>query len=649
MRRIPAFLLSAYLAVLLATSTVAAAEDLRLTGPIGDSEVFSGHVTALRDPEGRLQPQDLTGTDAGFMALETPTADFGYTRDVIWLRLALRNETVDAHEWLLHVQENFMREFAVWSLDEAGILHLLESHTPETRFHDRKVAYPQIAIPLVLEPGARSVLLVRYASGGETELSFAIETEDSFDRLASRKTAKHFVYYGMMLILIIAASIAFLTGGKPIFAAYAAYATSGLLYLMHADGTAFQYLWPRFPGVNGQASVGLGAALIVTGSQFARMFVQTARYHPLMDRILIANILVAFALVGLAFYDSQASKKLLVLMAMISCLLFLVAGVIAAFSRFREVRFYLLAWFGALLASGLMTARHWLGIEVSEEFQFDAIRIVLVADAGLMGFAIIDRVNQLRRLRQTALETALQEAQRNLDLGQRLATLEQRHALAVELARSQQRALADTAHDLRQPLQALRLNVQALLRGGSKTGAKPTDFEATFDYLEELVSRELDRHGALASVSTPERHRVDEVLSAVHTMFAASAQKTGGKMRYVRTGRMTSLPPLDLMRIASNLVSNAVKYAPGGKVLLGVRRHRKGWRLEVHDTGPGLAPDEFQLAQERAVRLPAGAALSEGNGFGLSIVMEIAQRHGLLVQLCPRRRTGTSILVHVPD
>ena len=61
--------------------------------------------------------------------------------------------------------------------------------------------------------------------------------------------------------------------------------------------------------------------------------------------------------------------------------------------------------------------------------------------------------------------------------------------------------------------------------------------------------------------------------------------------------------PFVLMRIVANLVSNAIKYTDKGRVLLGCRRHGDMLRIEVHDTGPGMTPEDFAQAGLRAVRL----------------------------------------------
>lgn len=625
-----------------------------LTGPETKAEtILSVGGEQFRDVGGRLTI--ATAPDADFQPIGRMTADFGYTQDIGWVRVPLRNDTAGISDWRLHFRSNFLPEFAVWQIDPGAAPILRERHVPNTTFGERVVSYPEIVVPIVLPPGAETMVYIRYASGGSTKLSFAVLSAEEFAIRAASRTARNFVYYGMMTFMVAAALLACALTRRTIFASYALYAGSALLYIMHADGNAFNFLWPNAPLFNGYVSVLLGSGIIVFGAVFARLFLQTRRYHPVLNALLLGVIALTLTLVAItAFGGTQTVKKLLVLLAFLSILLFAVSGLVAARKRFREVRFYVIAWIGAFAASGLMTARHWLGLDLSEELQFDAMRIVLVVDAAMMGLAIIDNVAQLRTAQQRSLEQALRETRRNLELNRRLADLERNYAVSIEMANAHQRRLAETAHDLRQPLAALRLNVNRLLNGAATSapgsGPSPDDFEENFKYLETLVANEisrLDQDAPPPDAPQNEAYRIEDVLTTVVQMFTPTAASAGLRLRHVRSSAMTRLPPLDLMRICSNLIDNAIKYTPDGSILVGVRRVNGTVRLEVHDTGPGMTRDAFDKARGHSARLDHGDGI-EGAGLGLSIINDLARLHGLKFELCENRQNGTGIAITLP-
>jgi signal transduction histidine kinase len=610
-----------------------------------------GHVDYVLDPDRNwtLDQLSMGGQPDRFRPVETLTADFGYTKANIWLRFEVQTTGDVGRAWQIHFRENFLQVLDVYQVMPDGAVRHLESHNGQTAFGKRTIAYPEMVVAFEMDPNSSSQFFVKYRSGGSSQLSFALRSKSEFEALASRKTAKNFIYYGMLLLLIMASAMAFLATRRLIFAAYFVYGSFGLLFIMHGDGNAFQYFWPKLPQFNGFASVVLGSGLVASGATFARLFLTTRQYHPLLDKVLWGLVALAAALlVSTAFVDTQIVKKTLVFIALISTLTFLISGLVAARTRLKEVRFYVVAWSGAVISSAIMASRHWLGIEISEELQFDSMRIVFVLDAALMGAAILDRINQLRQAQKDGLQSGLGEAQRNLALSGRLRELEDKYTLATELAEKKQQRLTDTVHDLRQPLHALRLNIQRLIDGKGPGDIKPEQIEETFGYLEGLVSNELSPAALrLAPIKNDEVPDTVEVLRNVHEMFAVDAKAKGLDLRVVSSGLAVHLPPLDLMRIVMNLVSNAIKYTQTGSVLVGIRRRDGVFWLEVHDTGSGMSSGAFAQLLVRTVRGDAPAEI-EGNGLGLSIVQNLVSKHALKIKAGIRPSGGTCVRVSLP-
>ncbi|MCA8930554.1 MAG: 7TM-DISM domain-containing protein, partial [Alphaproteobacteria bacterium] len=204
-------------------------------------------------------------------------------------------------------------------------------------------------------------------------------------------------------------------------------------------------------------------------------------------RLLFALIAGTILLDAALFLPAlQLLKKLLVMMSLLAFLTFTVSGVWSYLKGHKEVRFYMLAWLGVMLSSLLMNLRHIVGLEIPQETVHDSMRAVMVLDAMMMGLAIADRYNQLRRSRQVAMQQNLESARHRLELNQRLSDLTERHDEAVRQARSRDGHIQNLVHDLRQPLHALRLNVMSLT---DTPQAQPERMEAAFAYLEGLIGQ----------------------------------------------------------------------------------------------------------------------------------------------------------------
>lgn len=620
-----------------------------------EAKAFAGVISAHRDAQAALTVQAALAlqADGGFAPVQSHAPNFGFTPEPIWLYLPLDNPT-DIEDWRLRLRENFFQEFSAWHIPEGGVPQLLEDQNETTGFGTRAVQWSELVVGFRQPPGSKGALIIRYRSGGSSEVEFTAFSADRFNTWAAEKTARHFLFYGMLILLTLAALAVWLATQQPVFLAYAVYAASGLMFVMHGDGNTFRYLWPDAPGFNAFATVPLGVSIIVFGANFARQFLQTSLYHPVFDKLLWGTIGLTIAVgASSAFLDTQMIKKVLVLMAFASVLLFTASGLNAARTRLREVRFFVLAWFGAVVSASIMTGRHWLGIEISEEVQFNSMRVVFVLDAALMGFAIIDRINAIRKSRADALNASLAQAQQNLALSRRMQTLEQRYTIASDLAQTREQQVADAIHDLRQPLHALRLAVQDML-SGSDTGRKPQrqEIEESFRFLEGLVADELAAHmgpPAPKARSDDDAVALDEVFAAVCAMFENDARAKGLTLTVVPTQAILRLPAIAVMRILTNLVSNALRYTPAGEVRLEATPEGDSLSIAVHDTGPGLSDAQFAAALERGVRLvEAGAA--EGSGLGLAIVSRTCGDCGLTLGLLPSRLGGTSLGVTVgPD
>lgn len=190
--------------------------------------------------------------------------------------------------------------------------------------------------------------------------------------------------------------------------------------------------------------------------------------------------------------------------------------------------------------------------------------------------------------------------------------------------------LAATSHDIRQPLQAMALLLGGLHRqvngeAGRKTlRAVERSLIASMELLDSLLEySRLDAGALRPSVGAA---RLDDVIESAVSAFQAEAAQKGIAIRIVPTGAIVRTDPQLLGRIVRNLVSNAIKYTAEGRVLIGCRRVGGRTRLEIWDTGCGIADDRQRQIFWEFVQLREGRA--GGLGLGLAIVDRLARLLG---------------------
>jgi two-component system, OmpR family, sensor kinase len=196
--------------------------------------------------------------------------------------------------------------------------------------------------------------------------------------------------------------------------------------------------------------------------------------------------------------------------------------------------------------------------------------------------------------------------------------------------------VADAAHELRSPLTALKLQMQAAERARDDATRHAailqlrSGIERSIALVEQLLAlARLEGQGEepAEAVDLEElaRQTVAQLLPLAHARSVDLGLASGETVQV--TGNRDSLH-----LILRNLLDNAVKYAPaGGRVDITLGRDEAGAWLAVEDSGPGIPEAEQERVFDRFYRVPGSEA--EGSGLGLSIVKMVADRLGAQVRL----------------
>ena len=207
-------------------------------------------------------------------------------------------------------------------------------------------------------------------------------------------------------------------------------------------------------------------------------------------------------------------------------------------------------------------------------------------------------------------------------------------AAAEEANLSKTRFLAAASHDILQPLNAARLYATSLAEQARAQGCPAQlhdlsdNVDASLEAVEDILTTLLDisRLDAGAMKAEIGAVRLDDLFQQLKIDFAPQAAAKNLALSFVRTTAVVRADRRLLRRLLQNFVSNAVKYTPRGKVLVGVRRAgAQRVRIEVWDTGVGIPEQSKELVFREFARLDSARRSAPGVGLGLSIVERIAR------------------------
>lgn len=238
------------------------------------------------------------------------------------------------------------------------------------------------------------------------------------------------------------------------------------------------------------------------------------------------------------------------------------------------------------------------------------------------------------------VERSLQEAnehleERVLERTRELEKLNKQLVLATQRSeresQSKSRFLAAVSHDLMQPLNAARLFASSL-----SEVAKEEESKRLAHHIESALSAAEDLIGDLLDISRLESGKLDiqlqsfaikDVFTNLDAEFSALAKQQAIEFHMVPSSLYVRSDPKLLRRVVQNFLTNAFRYNPKGRVVLGVRRRQGKVRIDVWDNGIGIEEDKQQEIFEEFNR--GGQIRSDqGLGLGLAISKGIAQALG---------------------
>jgi PAS domain S-box-containing protein len=218
--------------------------------------------------------------------------------------------------------------------------------------------------------------------------------------------------------------------------------------------------------------------------------------------------------------------------------------------------------------------------------------------------------------------------------------------------RAKSRFLATASHDLRQPIQTIRLLNAAMLK------ISRPDLRELLQQQERAIEGMTRMLNALLDISRLESGAIEpqladvpltDTLHQLNTEFESVAQARGIAFRVEPASLVVSTDRTLFYQLLQNLVGNALKYTDQGEVKVSCVTGPAALTITVSDTGIGIPADKLDRIFDEYYQVDTQGAKRMGVGLGLAIVKEVARLLGFNVSIRSRVGEGTQAVISIPN
>lgn len=282
-----------------------------------------------------------------------------------------------------------------------------------------------------------------------------------------------------------------------------------------------------------------------------------------------------------------------------------------------------------------------MGVQIAHLFALRADGSEFAADIRLAPFRVADKLFVAAAIRDNTERSRI-----NSEL---IAAREE----ADRANRAKSRFLAMASHDLRQPLQAIRVLNAAMtkLADGQELGVLLRHQETVIESSIRLLNALLDISRLESGAIEPRRAAVSLplLLEELRGEFDSIARARGLQLQVESLPLTVHTDRTLFHQLLQNLLGNAIKYTDTGSVSVKCRIAAEGeLQIMVRDTGIGIPADKLERIFDEYYQVDTHGAKRFGVGLGLAIVKEVARLLGFEVAIASRVHESTEAVVSIP-
>lgn len=379
---------------------------------------LGGYIDILEDPTGELTIEQVASPEYSGNFVSRLGTNFNLTRSAYWVRLKVVNQASSSNEWLLVMSDSRMQyiDLFIPSPDGTGFS---EKQTGALRpFSTRDFPHNQFVFILSLPSDSEQTIFLRFQSHLAITFPMTIWSWEAFSSTQFTGKLKSGFWYGAVIVLMGYNFLLLLSLREISYLYYVLFLGSALGSQAIFEGIAAQYLWRQNMIPNEIITVVFNSLMILFALKFTDTFLLRqvrVRWLTWLNNAIMIGWAAVILLGGVftTFYAFNFN-----LLAVLSSILIILAGIVAFQHGYRQSRYYLVAWPGFFLPFGMARLVR-LGV-LPTDFILPDLHFGLIWLGLFWALALADHINLLKAKTEAANKEI---AQKESDLHQYLEAM----------------------------------------------------------------------------------------------------------------------------------------------------------------------------------------------------------------------------------
>ncbi len=373
----------------------------------GEKIILDKELSYYEDMKGTLSFEEIQNlTEQDKLTQNSGGAlNFGFTDSIYWVHTSFTfsKEVADKRSWILSLDYAPIQNIDFY-VKEGGELQHVKSGT-ELNFEQRPIQYRNFIYPLINKGETKYELWFRVKSDTSIQLPMSLWANQPFFEYETFSSYGWGIFFGILIALGLYNLFLFVSVRDKAYIYYVLYLTGLSGVVLFLNGQGFQFIWRQIPSWNHYALLLFSCLAVFFALQFSRTFLETHKYIPKFDSLIVVSMLFTVVGAGLGLLDVGISlPKIAGSVAGVAAISLVITAVKSFSQKHPMAPYFGIAW-SFFLIGLLVYLANVFGIAPTNYWTENAVQFGSATEAILLSLGLAQRIKLERKKRYEALQS----------------------------------------------------------------------------------------------------------------------------------------------------------------------------------------------------------------------------------------------------